>query len=78
MRIKDLIYLSGLEQFEVAYQLNISYQYLSEIKNRKINKLSRDLQLKIELFIIKNDLQSKIDALFTEIQNTVKPDKDLP
>ncbi|GAA5096908.1 hypothetical protein GCM10023338_07870 [Wohlfahrtiimonas larvae] len=78
MRIKDLIYLSELEQFAVAYQLNISYQYLSEIKNRKINRLSRDLQLKIELFIIKNDLQSKIDARFNEIQSNIKPYKALP
>lgn len=78
MRIKDLIYLSELEQFAVAYQLNVSYCYLSEIKNRKISRLSRDLQLKIELFIIKNDLQSKIDARFNEIQSNIKPYKALP
>lgn len=68
MRIKDLIYLSELEQFAVAYQLNISYKYLSLIKNRKISGLSRDLQLKIELFIIKNDLQHVIDVRFEELK----------
>lgn len=78
MKIKDLIYLSELEQSKVANQLNITYQYLSEIKKTKINELSRDLQLKIELFIIKNELQKKIDALFTELQDTVEPYKDLP
>lgn len=78
MKIKDLIYLSELEQSKVANQLNITYQYLSEIKKTKINELSRDLQLKIELFIIKNELQNKIDAIFTEIQDTVKPYKDIP
>lgn len=73
MRIKDLIYLSELEQYAVAYQLNISYKYISQIKNRKISGLSRDLQLKIELFIIKNDLQSKIDSRFEELKKTSKP-----
>lgn len=73
MKIKDLIYLSDLEQFAVAHQLNITYCYLSEIKNRKIKNLSRDLQLKIELFIIKNDLQSKIDLKFQELKESAKP-----
>lgn len=73
MKIKDLIYLSELKQYEVAWQLNISYKYISQIKNDRISKLSRDLQLKVELFIIKNDLQSKIDARFLELKHTAKP-----
>lgn len=73
MKIKDLIYLSNLEQYEVAHQLNVSYTYLSEIKNRSIARLSRDLQLKIELFIIKNDLQSKIDDRFEELKKGAIP-----
>jgi len=73
MRIKDLIYLSDLEQYAVAYQLNVSYCYLSEIKNRKISGLTRDLQLKIELFIIKNDLQNLIDARFRELKEGATP-----
>lgn len=73
MKVKDLIFISELEQIQVAYQLNISYTYLSEIKNRKINGLSRDLKLKIELFIIKNDLQKKIDEKFTELKERSQP-----
>lgn len=70
MTIKDLIYLSELEQYAVAYQLNITYCYLSEIKNKKISKLSRDLQLKIRLFIIENNLKEKIDDKFKEISES--------
>lgn len=73
MKVKDLIYLSELDRFAIAYQINITYTYLSEIRNRNISTLSRDLQLKIELFIIKNDLQSKIDAHFEELKKSYKP-----
>ena len=73
MRIKDLIYVSELKQYDVAHQLNITYSYLSEIKNKKIKNVSRDLQLKIELFIIKNNLQDKVDEKYQQIKENMKP-----
>lgn len=73
MKVRDLIFISELDQFSVAYQLNISYSYLSEIKNKKLSGLSRDLRLKIELFIIKNNLQEKIEQKYLELKKGSKP-----
>lgn len=61
MKVKDLIFISELDRHTIAYQLNISYKYLSEIRNRSINTLSRDLRLKIRLFILENNLKEIIE-----------------
>lgn len=65
MRVKDLVFISNLDRWEISNQLNITYSYLSEIRNERINTLTKDLRLKIELFIIRNDLKDIVQK-YTE------------
>jgi len=65
MRVKDLVFISNLDRWEISNQLNITYSYLSEIRNERINTLTKDLRLKIELFIIRNDLKEAVQK-YTE------------
>ena len=54
MKVKDIILLADIPQWAFAYDINITPNYLSSIKNKKISELSRDLQLKIEYFLLIN------------------------
>lgn len=65
MKVKDLVFISNLDRWEISNQLNITYSYLSEIRNERINTLTKDLRLKIELFIIRNDLKDIVQK-YTE------------
>ncbi|NLD08803.1 MAG: hypothetical protein GX667_04340 [Xanthomonadaceae bacterium] len=68
MKVKELIILADTPKWAFAYDINISPNYLSSLLDKPIKELSRDIQLKIELYMIKNaeKIEMRLETLKTQ------------
>lgn len=65
MKLNDLKTLVDKPAYYVAMEINITPNHFSRIRNEKITDLSKDLQLKIDYFLLRNKeiIENRLETL---------------
>lgn len=65
MKLNDLKALVDKPAYYIALEINITPNHFSRIRDKKINELSTDLQLKIDYFLLRNKekIENRLEIL---------------
>lgn len=65
MKLRDLKSLVDEPNYVIAYEINITPNHFCRIRNEKISDLSRDLQLKIDYYLLRKqeEIEKRLELL---------------